>query len=200
MNLPRWQFTLDTHTPPWAMDARHVDMLAAVVRLSGVKSVVEIGCLNGRSTTAFVEAAEAGAALEWLGLCDREFTRNLFDVAAQMPKSVVVETHAGMSQHIHWHADLWMIDGDHLYEGVRDDVALARRQGAKILVLHDTSHRQFDGPRRVLEEIRGEFAAVFHDDVTRPGEETERGMAFCFSDYSQETAACLRALDQLAKC
>lgn len=200
MNLDRWAYTMDANTPPWAMDVRHIDMIAAVVRLNGLQSAVEIGCLNGRSTTAFVEAVEAGAELRWLGLCDVEPTAALHRVIAEKPSRLWIDLVAcARSKMPPWSAALWLIDGNHEYAFVRDDVAHARSHCAQILVLHDTDHHAVDGPRRVLAEIRDQFPVVFHDNAQRPGEETERGIAFLFIEDSPATAACVAALQQLAK-
>ena len=59
MNWDRWSFTLDNNRPAWAMDRRHVEMLEAIIRLGRFWSIVEIGLLLGRSTTALVEARPA---------------------------------------------------------------------------------------------------------------------------------------------
>lgn len=197
MNLTRWAFTQDSNSPPWSMDARHIDMIAAVVRLSGIKTAVEIGCLHGRSTTAFVEAVEQGAPLQWLGLCDANPKPSLYDVAAQLTKTTV-EILTAPSSSITWQADLWVIDGDHDYASVKADYELAVKNGAKIIVLHDTSHHRFDGPGRVLDEVIDTAPGVFDDDHKRPGEETERGIAFLFTD--KETAFnCTPELYRLSK-
>lgn len=200
MNLSRWTYTFDSNTPPWAMDARHIDMVAAAVMLSGIESAVEIGCLNGRSTTAFVEAVEAGAPLKWLGLCDPEPTDSLRRVMAEMPREkTIVELLAKKSGAIHWMADLWLIDGNHEYDFVSHDFNLACASGASVIILHDTNHHAFDGPRRVLEEVHLRFPNVFHDKAHRAGEETERGIAFLFTKQNASTGACIEALHQLAK-
>lgn len=198
MNLARWDFTLDRQNhPPWAMDARHIDMIEAVVRLSGVKRAVEIGSYMGRSTTAFVEASEAGAALEWLGVCDLDPTASLGRVLRQA-NNLVIETRWGPSWSVNdWKAELWSIDGDHSPEGAIADVKLSIAGGAQIIVLHDTDHKAFTGPRLASEYLKSVFPYFFHDFEQRPDEETDRGLFIAFR-HADWLAKVLFALEDIS--
>lgn len=178
MNWDRWAFTLDRNTPPWSMDRRHVEMVAAVLHHMRVERAVEIGCLLGRSTVAFHEAKKRGGPLRWVGLCDKEPTPEACRVAGEIANAgVVVETFWNYSGMIPWRAECWIIDGDHSPEGALADYRKAVANGASVIVLHDTSHKQFSGPRVVADLMRADAKwQTWEDNIRREGEETERGL------------------------
>lgn len=191
MNWARWEFTRDNNNPPWAMDDRHVEMVAAALFHLPIDSAFEIGLLNGRSTVAFVEAAERRDAencdqFDQLSFYDINFTVAAKQVISRIPNCVEtqimtfeacygMETDFMIKSH-----DLWMIDGDHDYGAVKNDIAFATECGAKVLVLHDSHHKDFPGIGKAIEEFRSEHKWGFaHADFAeRPREQTHRGITF----------------------
>lgn len=196
MNWTRWEFTQDNNNPPWSMDRRHVEMVACTLVGLHVKRAVEIGCLNGRSTTAFVEARQDGGLLQWVGLCDKTPLEPVHKVIGAMTDAGIrVETLWNESRLIPWVAECWLIDGDHDAAAVWADFHLALKGGAKAIILHDTCHKQFHGPAEVAKHLRMDAGfQVFEDFEKRPGEETERGLMIAAQHISPILRMQLNAL------
>lgn len=201
MNLERWKFTEDGAAPkhgggapPYGMDVRHIKMIREVLKWTDVKRAVEIGCLNGRSTTAFVEAAEQGASLEWVGLCDMLISEPLLKVVSQFPKWVSHSLLEGPSDRIEWAADMWVIDGDHSEAVALADYQRARRSEAKVIVLHDTTHWAVTGPAAAARLACRDYPIIFEDCKKREGESTHRGILIAFH---REYDFCMHQLHTL---
>ena len=198
MNTTRWDFTKDNNNPPWAMDVRHIRMVTECLIGFQTKRAVEIGCLNGRSSVAFVEAVEQGSWLKWVGFCDTKPTDGIRRVAGELAnKGIAVETLWNDSKLIPWVADTWLIDGDHAPEAVWADFHKALKGSAKVLIIHDTYHHLFPGPGEVAKLLRNDAGfTVWEDFKKREGEETDRGLTIAAMNFPHQL---MNRLNDLAK-
>lgn len=177
MNIP-YPETLDTtHNPPWHMDAIHIRQLYRICIQARIHSVIEVGSYLGASTSAFVEAINAGVVSDLL--ChDTEPTASLRSVLARATLG-----HAevlGSPFYCHPRkADLILIDGDHGWPATAD-LAAALAMDIPHIVLHDTmGYFDCHGSKRAGDLLRKATKyRCYEDNRRRPGMLTERGLMY----------------------
>lgn len=154
------------------MDDEELKWLARAAR--SCRTIVEVGCYQGRSTRALADHCpgvvfavdpwdgyvnDDGSQAKWitdLRVAHEAFRRNLAD---HLASGRVVELQGTLETALptleaYGLADLVFIDGDHRYEAVVSDIALARsivRPGG-IISGHDFRHATWPGVRRAVEE------------------------------------------------
>jgi hypothetical protein len=186
MNLEPYSFAFDNAAPPMCMDRRHVEMLhelAMQVPAGGV--CVEIGSHRGASTSAFVEALNAGKDFT-LHIVEIWPTDSLRRVMAMCSKPDRIIPHYLSSQtFVVKPVDLWFIDGDHRAPAMVDLYnALACEAG--VIAMHDTrAHVAVRGLNGCMGTWLAALALsnhpgrVWHEDCERrPGEWTHRGFGW----------------------
>lgn len=208
MNWDRWRHLWDDHyppgnldMPPGCMDSRHVEMIHAVLISEQPSSIVEIGCFNGFSTAAIVEAWEKADFLRYVDLVDTEMRHTVYNMATQIkrPPNCRVrvccmgsEVYTGMPQ-------MWVIDGDH-GKGAINDYENATQGGARIVVVHDTNpvvadHKKSFGSVEIAKRLMTDASFAFVDDTKRENEWTHRGLVIgFFYEPKPETFRLLESL------
>jgi hypothetical protein len=194
--------------PPWepppdlypvahlaSTDLRHVRWLRDTLASGRFRRVLEIGCCDGFSTAAFLDAAARGW-VDHLDLCEPFVRPSLERVIAHYGLGDRVTLHRQRSEDLlarggRW--DLVFVDGDHTEPTVDAETRLLLSAGAPAAFVHDTNpSAMWAAPCR----MKGAFQAAGYrglEDVTpRAGERTDRGMFFAArseEDYAAGLAA-----------
>jgi hypothetical protein len=207
VNWSRWSHLEDFHypadrleMPPGCMDRRHVEMIHAVLVRERPPWIVEIGCWNGYSTAAIVEAWEQAPEIRRVDLVDTEI-RDTVRKIAELPREHCKVRLCQMDSALYCGApDCWIIDGDH-QKGAFSNYDMAKWSGAQVIVAHDTHSALFmsahEGAHIIGKQIVKEAAASFVDAAERPGEWTHRGLTIGF--FRQPKPGTLEALEALAR-
>jgi hypothetical protein len=165
-------------------------MINAVLESEQPRSVVEIGCLKGFSTSAIIEAHEK-KPFERVDLIDIDLRPELIAIA---PKGFNLIDRP--SQVYGGKPECWIIDGDH-QKGAHNDYGFARKANARIIIIHDSGlPGQNEGAYEIANECRIESVYWFEDKKDRqPKEDTRRGlMVGFFYTPKLETIAALDAI------
>lgn len=197
MNLQRWEQVWNRQSYE-AMDWRHVQMVNAVLLSERPKSVVEIGCADGFSTSAILEAIEAGA-VESADLVDIKVRDNLRWVLSQLsePHRNLCRVFEFSSADYMRSPECWIIDGEHMDQAIEDYEKAV--QCARIIILHDTNPEwspsmQF-GSIEAGSRLRMDAEVLFYDSAKRHLEYTHRGLSIgFFYEPKPETLSALKAL------
>jgi predicted O-methyltransferase YrrM len=104
---------------------------------------LEIGCLNGASSTAFVEAIN-GQRLRHATFCDIDLRATLQEVLKECRFPDRIQTFEGRSVDLlrqRSDFDFVFVDGDHRLETVTEEVELLLLNPPTCVMAHDTSVR-----------------------------------------------------------
>lgn len=183
----KWLFTKPDQEPgrfpPW-MDTRHIQFLYELVKRGQFKKLLEIGCWNGSSTSAIVQAArDTKNFTTGLHFCDLEFRPLFIDVVRQLADaSIEFSLHEKPSASvINASFDCIIVDGDHQLKTVAEELELLMEAGTETIIAHDTqsSVPWFDGSRHLAKILKSCGWYHYHEDSkVRKGEWTERGFLF----------------------
>lgn len=175
--IPTW------HDVGGSMDLRHILMLKELILAANVKTAIEVGVLNGCSSSAFVEAG-IGKQTAFIDLGFNEKARKVLNGLnmVQMDSVKYLES-------IEELPDLIFLDGAHDIDTVQNEwLAIDDKLADKpfILVLHDVSGLHgCDGPKGLFEHLywsnRKDRTIV--DWVKRENEATDRGLSIHFFNY-----------------
>lgn len=173
----------ESANPAWEVDERHVWWLHRTLMSGRFRSALEVGCLTGFSTRAFLDALRAGA-LDRLDLCDVAVTPELEQLVAASgvaDRVTINRTHsADLLARGSW--DLVFVDGDHSEPTVAEETRLLLASGVRALFAHDTAaagrYPQCEGPALLAREFRRAGYLCAEDALARPGERTDRGMFY----------------------
>lgn len=175
MNIP-YPETLDKiHNPPWHMDAIHIQQLYRICERARIRSVIEVGSYSGASTSAFVEAMNAGIVTQ-LQCHEIHPTDSLRNVLARVTRGRA-ELVVTSFYHHPQPADLILIDGDHGWPALAD-LAAALAMDIPHIILHDTVGL-FDchGSKLAADLLRKAARYYCHEDNRhRVGMFTGRGL------------------------
>lgn len=166
--LKRWLLNLFCgpfywpNTFPTGVDEAVVDLLYSLTRLARPKVAVEIGTAKGNAAIAIGQALKdnGGGILYTIDPEDQHLVHIAIRksglkkwIKYLVDYSYNVIPKLGLAKF-----DFVFIDGDHQYEHVLRDFNLVRDLVAPggIIVFHDVNLKRFDGPRRVVEQIRKE--------------------------------------------
>ena len=163
--------------PMW-MDALHVEALYELWMAIRPTSILELGCFDGFSTSAAIQAKADGVGMS-LTCVDREIRPSLYQIVrrcrtnwhlAQCDSRVALEQH-GVT-------DVLMIDTDHDIDTTQQEAKIALRRGWQTIVAHDVGlHGGCPGPqwlRKHLEVYNTWLTVV--DEKPREGMRTDRGL------------------------
>jgi hypothetical protein len=173
-----WAFTRSE--PQWCIDLRHVELLYELLLAYPFKRVLEVGCYDGASTSALVQAVNDGAGCQ-LTLCDTHFRPALREVASRCRTPVSLREERS-ERVIDRSYDLVLIDGDHSIGTVRRELELLLGYQSETVVAHDTraaegEFPECDGSRFLGFVLRNHPAyTCLEDALVRPGERTDRGL------------------------
>jgi SAM-dependent methyltransferase len=188
-SLPAAPYDLGRYPEIWrwsgaSVDRRHLFWMYDILQGCRFEHALEIGCLNGASSTAFVEAINRG----YLGratLCDIELRPSLQQVVSQCTEPERVRTYQGRSVDLlrsQAGFDVIWVDGDHRLENVRAEVDLLLAQRPVCVMAHDTNaqavtYPDCDGPPYLKWAFQTAAGyQCLEDNTVRPGEDTGRGM------------------------
>lgn len=122
-------------------------------------SVLEIGCQYGRSTCVMVEAAQQNDLQVYLcdsymQECSVEAAKSLIEMLVSTKVYFVLYRMASMYYSNTRRHGLILIDGDHSYQGVKQDIIVARRNmtNGGILCFHDYQRPGLPDVTRAVDE------------------------------------------------
>ncbi len=148
------------NTFPTAVDQATVELLYSLVRLSQPEIVVDIGTAKGNSAIAIGQAlADNGMGKVYtIDPEEQELVRIAIrksHLQKQIKYCIGYSTKV-VPQLSLPRVDFAFIDGDHAYAHVRADYDLVKHKipSGGLLVFHDTN--LFEGPKRVVEELKKE--------------------------------------------
>jgi hypothetical protein len=162
------------------MDRRHIYILREVLDV-GFELPLEIGCANGASTTAFMEAHK-DCPFKGLTLCDPIITEPVLKMAQEGSRIRIEQTTSLDALDSFVPFDFICCDGRHDLDYMREEVRRLERRRPRCLMAHDTSATIAGYPHAEgAEFLRRTFATkegyyALEDNYRRPGEQTERGL------------------------
>ena len=172
----------------WAgasIDRRHLFWMHEILATGLFQNTLEIGSLHGASSTAFVEAVNAGR-LALATFCDPEFLPSLKNVLARCRYPDRISTFEGRSVDLlkqRSDFDFVFLDGDHRVPNVREELdLLLARQNPSTIMAHDTNAQSIgyddcEGPVHLKWRLQTTAPYLcLEDNAPRPGEDTQRGM------------------------
>lgn len=201
MNYERWQNLLNARNPLEAMDWRHVNMINAVLTREPFSPVVSIGCANGFSCSAIVEALESGldAKAYFVDSYLRDSLKIMVD-ESKVKHKIQLNQMNSADFFCDEKGGVWIIDGDHREQGTADYVR-AMDHNASIIIIHDTNPQccpdsQF-GSIEAGKRLRESADVWWQDWKHRPQENTSRGITIGFFYVPKpETIVELNRLDK----
>jgi predicted O-methyltransferase YrrM len=178
--------------PQTAMDKRHIFMLYDVLRAYPFEQALEIGCFNGASSTAFVEAINKGAPFR-ATFCDVSPTHSLSAVInncrkpdqvrfTQQPSWMVLDTNEPF--------DFIFVDAAHDLDSVSLEIKHLVRRRPLCVMAHDTNataagYSKCEGAERLKRTFQDHPDYFYtEDNANREGERTERGLFLATTDRS----------------
>jgi len=173
----------------WAgasIDQRHLFWMYDILLAGHFQHALEIGCLNGASSTAFVEAINAGR-LQKATFCDIELRPSVKSVLAPCRFSDRVKTFEGRSVDLLKQSDPFdfvFVDGDHRLASMPEELDLLLKRKPMCVMAHDTNalavgYRECDGPPLLKWAFQTTAPYLcLEDNAPRPGEDTYRGLFF----------------------
>lgn len=165
----------------WLSDAQGRALMEAAAATKGRGVIVEIGSWKGRSSTWLAAGARlAGQRVfavdphrgsrEAPDACTLgEFLDNLRRAGVADHVEPLVMTSAAAADHVRDPVELLFIDGDHSYDGARQDADLwlPRLVEGGVVMFHDVATAGYGGPRDVFR--RRVCRAVGFDSIRRVG-------------------------------
>ncbi len=130
--------------PPANIDRRHLYWLSDVLSSGLFQNALEIGCLDGASSTAFVNAINCGR-LERATFCDLQIRNSLRRVLSTCDDPSRVTTFEGRSVDMLTQGlsyDFVFVDGDHGWETVAEEVEWLLKHPPICVMAHDTGVKQ----------------------------------------------------------
>lgn len=176
--------------PRNCMDKRHVYTLFDILCSVPFKSALEVGCADGASSTAFVEAMKRTDDLRCT-FVDPRITQSLIDVVDSQRDSTRALIVQGTSYDVLRSPETYggpfdfvCLDGNHDYESVAAEIALVNRTNLLGIAGHDTSatvagYPKAEGAELLKRTVMFDWGwYCIEDNQKREGEETQRGLFF----------------------
>lgn len=177
--------------PEQAIDPRHIYTVHEILANGGFKRALEIGCLNGASATAFVEAMKLDEELQSY-FCDITISGSLWQVLfdGDMSRTIVsCQPSVGILRDGP-EFDFVLVDGAHDLENVRQEFDLLMQRKPRCIMAHDTSaiengYEVAEGPQFLRDQLIADpDYFCLEDSACRNGELTDRGLFFATTDES----------------
>lgn len=176
--------------PDMAMDPRHVFVVHEILKVWPFKHALEIGSFCGASSTAFVEAINAGSQMV-ATFCDTQITRSLLDVAGNCKHPERARLTKDPSTHVldcDEEFDFILVDAGHDLESVRHELGRLLIRKPLCVMAHDTNataagYPHAEGAKLLADTFRAwpEYRCI-EDAEKRPAEQTHRGLFFATTD------------------
>jgi len=127
--------------------------LAALVKMSKYKTVLEIGVFEGETTQHLINALPQGGQYVGIDINDyrTDKTTALMKVGGKSIDFILGNSLDELNKLPKNHFDLIFVDGDHSFGHVLQEFKLVEKLVARggVIVYHDTIH--LDGPRKLVE-------------------------------------------------
>jgi predicted O-methyltransferase YrrM len=159
---PKKIVTTETFTEPARHDWNSEDecgaFLAALIKMSKYRSVLEIGVFEGETTQHLINALPQGG--QYIGIDINDYRTNATKAAmtsgGKSIDFILGNSLEELSKLPSNHFDLIFVDGDHSWEHIVKEFKLVEKVIARggVIVYHDTIH--LEGPRMLVE-----YAASF---------------------------------------
>ncbi len=183
--------------PEGSIDQRHLFWMFDVLAAGDFSNALEIGCLNGTSSTAFVEALNR-QLLKRATFCDIEHRPTFRTVLEHCRFPDRIRTVQSRSADLLREADDFdfvFVDGDHRLPTVQEEVDLLLKRRPVCVMAHDTNAQaagcaDCEGPP--LLKWRFQTTAPYlclEDSAPRSGEYTFRGMFLATTSHDVFEAA-----------
>ena len=197
MDHSPYKFTeyFDEKGSGWHADKRHINILHNLSMASPLNSLLcEIGCCNGASTSAFIEAMKRRKDLRLL-LFDIKITKELLRLVNEsgVADRVEIREHP-VYDSLTDTAQLVFIDGNHGWPALAD-LAVCLVLECGVIVLHDTNgyspamRKHQHGSILAAKVLKQSSKRIFWEDCQkREGERTHRG--FLVSWPKEENWPC----------
>jgi ADP-heptose:LPS heptosyltransferase/SAM-dependent methyltransferase len=202
--LPVGSYDLDAYPKsiwewsPASLDPRHLYWMFDVLAAGQFQHALEIGCLNGASSTAFVEAINR-QFLQRATFCDIDLRETFHSVIERAQDRSRAQTFQGRSVDFLKSTtdafDFVFIDGDHRLDNTRQEVELLLQRNTLCVMAHDTNVQSFGyGDCDGTPYIKWRFQTApgyycLEDNAVRPGEDTGRGLFFATTSLNLFEAA-----------
>jgi len=127
--------------------------LAALVKMSKYKTVLEIGVFEGETTQHLINALPQGGQYVGIDINDyrTDKTTALMEVGGKSIDFILGNSLDKLNKLPKNHFDLIFVDGDHSFGHVLQEFKLVEKLVARggVIVYHDTIH--LDGPKKLVE-------------------------------------------------
>lgn len=154
---PKKVVTTATFTEPARHDWNSEDecgaFLAALIKMSKYRSVLEIGVFEGETSKHLINALPQGG--QYVGIDINDYRTNATKAAmtsgGKSIDFILGNSLDELSKLPSNHFDLIFVDGDHSWEHIVKEFKLVEKVIARggVIVYHDTIH--LDGPRKLVE-------------------------------------------------
>lgn len=178
----------------WAIDARHVQWLYRVLKYAKPKTVIEIGCFQGFSSLAIMQAIDKNY-VQNAHLIDTNIQQSVRDIARE--NVVLHQTFSTTAlPEIDDVDDLAVfIDGDHSYTAVAAELPYVLAKNPRIIIAHDVTataagYGDCEGPAWLWGELQAKGWTCVVDCLPRFDELTHRGLLMAAKD--SETIDAIR--------
>jgi hypothetical protein len=178
----------------WAIDDRHVQWIYATLRAAKPQAIIEIGCFQGASTLAFMQALDK-KYVQRAHLIDVNIQQSVKDLAR--PGVQLYETYSTTAlPTIDESGDIAiLVDGDHSYNAVAAELPLVLAKNPRIIIAHDVNatavgYGDCEGPAWLWSELQAKGWTCVVDCSRRYGELTHRGLLIAAKDA--ETIEAIR--------
>ena len=182
-----WTFTQDpAHAagPMW-MDAEHVEAIYHMAMACGWRHVLELGCWDGFSTSAIVQA-KIDQAVDRLTCVDREIRPALWRVLGRCRDAWGAwQGDSRRSLELCDVGDCVILDTDHDLRTTQDEFERIRAKGWPTIIAHDVGAvGGCPGPQWMLAQLLADPAwIVLVDDQAREGTRTDRGLMLATMEW-----------------
>jgi hypothetical protein len=180
----------------WSVDRRHIHWMFDILVSGKIRTALEIGCLHGATSAAFVEALNRGT-LEHATFCDVVIEPALRKTLSRCADQGKIRIFEGRSVDLldgGGSYDLVFIDGDHHLEAVEEELERVLRLQPLCIFAHDTSalgvgYPECEGPAYLKHRLQSLGWLCLEDSLSRRGENTRRGMFFATIDQDMYAVA-----------
>lgn len=122
----------------WSVGPEVRKIIYQIVKTGIHKNILEIGCYNGYSTSAFVDALTDGTYFK-LTLCDIDIKPSVINLAKKHPNKISIKNSTSVEVLKNCcDYDLIFVDGDHSISVVGHELMFLLKNNPKTIIAHDT--------------------------------------------------------------
>ncbi|WP_050024700.1 class I SAM-dependent methyltransferase [Verrucomicrobium sp. BvORR034] len=168
---------------PMATDKRHIGWMRTLLLSRKWRASLEVGCLGGASSVAFVDAVNERALMH-AHFCDKRFTREFHQVAQKCWGAYTLheeDSYECLSRFSKHELEFVYVDGDHSIETLQREYHQLARLKPAVVAAHDVVGD--DGPGYLMVQLQRDGYFCLVDCKRRKGEGTHRGFLIACRDY-----------------